>query len=172
MSVHTRKYCPKCGNMYESYTETTKHMYNHYGCPFLKCSRCGTIFVDKDIKEHAFFPKRKFRISNFNCIMTMFIPFGALGILFLVPFFYDETALDSTIGWIMLVVSIGLICIYLGCVIWAFRNKKKLQQELEIEYAESEKRLKDPNYVEMLRQAGFKIPDRVIYPNYAKKFDK
>ncbi len=171
MSVNTRKYCPKCGNMYESYTTITKHMNNHYGCPFLKCSRCGTVFVDKDIKEHAFFPKSKFRISTLNCIMTMFIPFGALGIMFSVPFFYDETAFETIAGLVLLALAIGSFSIYLVCVFLAFRNKKKFQQEIDVEYANSEQRLKDPNYVERLRQAGFKIPDRVIYPNYAKKYD-
>ncbi|MBR6739870.1 MAG: hypothetical protein IKM04_02230 [Clostridia bacterium] len=161
MSTHTHKYCPKCGNMYESYSTLTKHMYNHYGCPFLKCSQCGTVFVDKDIKEHAFFPKEKFVISNFNCIMTMFFPFGVLGVMFLVPLFYDKTAFDTYAGWVSLTCAIVSIGIYLCCVIFAFRNRKKAQRELDTAYSKSEQRLKDPNYVKMLRQAGVYFPEQI-----------
>ena len=158
MSTHTWKKCPNCGKTYEHYTTYTKNFENHSGCPIVTCKYCGQKFIDKDIKEPALKPKPA-KASIINCIFTMFIPFGALSILFAIPLTYETPE-----PWYYFLVIIPAI-IWISFVVFAFAKRAEINKELIEEYKASEERLKNPEYAKLLKEHKFKVPEKYLIDN-------
>ena len=150
---YTYKKCPYCKKQYESYCDATKQFCAHSGSPFVTCKYCGNIFVDKDIKEPALEPYQEPNI--FNYLMTGFFPFGIMGIFMTIGAFYAYTPVNV---WILIAGIIGDL-FYLLPVTVGLIKRKEIQEELRKDYAESQKRLSDPQYIQALINAGVKIPD-------------
>lgn len=162
-TTHIRKKCPHCGYTFESYTPISKHQLNHSGHPFRYCPKCSKLIIDKDMKEPALKPPPK-RPSVVNCLFAEFIPFGLGAILCTIPMFTDETfnffALKGFLYCLILVITPAAVWII--SIIWTLCNRDKTKRKLDEEYAASEKRLQIREYALMLKELGYKVPDKYI----------
>ena len=153
MATYTRKKCPYCGKTYETYSTYTKQYQNHSGIPFVTCNHCGGHFIDQDIKEPALKPESANEITVVNCIFAMFMPWGLMGILLTIGLMdYDSPPV------VLCIIAAVLDIIYVSSVIYFLIKRKILNEEAEREYAESYKRLQNPEYARALKEAGFDVP--------------
>jgi len=160
MSTHTYKKCPYCRKTYETYTTYTKADHNHEGSPFITCRSCGKTFIDKEIKEPALKPYTGKGYELWRCFFAGFMPFGMLFIFATLYLITEEE--KTTWGYI---ISSVLILIYILFTTYVIKNRKKAQEMGRIEYLESVDRLKDPEYAQALKDAGFKVPEQYLVNN-------
>lgn len=154
--ISTSKKCPHCGYIYERYSTYTKKMYNHSGCPIKTCIRCGKAFIDYDMKEPALKPAPKM-LSVIDCLFTMFSPYGIVAILFAIPLTYDTP--PSPFYYLLIIVPAA---IWIGSVIYIFRNRSNFNAKILYEYIESEKRLENYEYAVFLKDIGYKVPEKYL----------
>lgn len=158
MATHTRKYCPHCGHLYQTYSSGTKHMTVKQGCPIVTCSRCGEKFLDKDIKEPAF-DKKTEKITVFNLIMTPMFPFGVGGI------FCSILALAYQ-SFKPMLFAIPFFAFYAFILYIAIKKRKEIESDLSKDYQESQKRLSNKDYVVLLINLGYRVPKSFLKENY------
>lgn len=163
MSTRTWKKCPHCGYTFESYSTYTKNYKDHSGHPFKFCPKCSEIIIDKDMKEPALKPPPK-RPSIFSCFFTGFMPFGLLGILCSIPMFTDETFnIFETNNLLYFLILVMLpAAVWICMIIWAFCSRDKIKIELDKEYEDSEKRLQNREYALLLKELGYKVPEKYL----------
>ena len=153
---YTTKKCPNCGNTY-AWLEP-KYMVN-YGSPIRYCAKCGTRFIDRDYKEIAIDGFRKTFIAKvrpFSIICTIV----GLG-LFAMEIFYfggSDLAIFSYIFGGLFILT-GVISI-----IGDIKDHEERKKEFERLKRESEERLSDPEYAQLLKDLGFYVPPQFLPP--------
>lgn len=158
MAIHTRKYCPHCGHLYQRYSSGTKHMTVAQGCPIVACPRCGESFLDKDIKEPAFYEKNK-RVNVLDVIMTPMFPFGVGGIFFsILAIAYKRFE--------FMYFAIPCFAFYAFIIFIVIKNKNDIKEEIARKYEESKKRLSDKDYVVLLINLGYRVPKSFLRENH------
>ena len=158
MAIHTRKYCPHCRHVYQSYSSGSKHLVVGQGCPIITCPRCGKVFFDKGIKEPAFY-KKKEKISVFDMIMTPMFPFGASGI------FFSILALAYQ-SFKPMFVAIPAFAFYAYILFICIKNRKEMEVELSKKYEDSVARLSNKEYVIALINHGYRVPKSFLRENH------
>lgn len=171
MATYTRKYCPHCGKIYQSYSTMTKEMTVPEGCPIISCPNCGEQFLDKDIKEPGFKEKPPKSANILTCFIAPIFPFLLGGILFLMGGFVIE---DSFIRNTCAVFGIGALGLY-ALIVWsAVKNLDDINEDALMEYEDSKERLEDEEYVILLIKLGYRVPKKFLAKHYphliGKKF--
>lgn len=138
MTYHTLK-CPHCKNIVNRATGSPSYI----GNPFRKCPWCGGIYVDSFAQEWATkspFQRTKFLIDK--PLVGAFLSIIAIAGLLAMAEVYILVAL--------IVGIVGAVLIFIG---WTFARKSSIQEMID----KSIERTKSAKYVELLKQAGFKI---------------
>lgn len=145
--------CPHCGAKTKEDCNTWV-----YGSPIRRCRKCGQEYLDKRWREVA--------IDGFDP-RSQDASFYMKGALLLAAF----TALCA--GWMVLQINMkgyyttrNLACVILGslgtvlCIFLAIRIKFGFEDKNNAKFMEeSKQRLKNPEYVQKLREYGYQIPE-------------
>ena len=138
MTYHTLR-CPHCAGIVNRATGTPSYI----GNPFRKCPWCGGVYIDSFTKEWATkspFQRTKFLIDK--PLAGAFLSIIAIAGLL---------AMAEVNPLIALIVGIAVaVLIFVG---WTFARKPSIQEMID----KSIERTKSAKYVELLKQAGFKI---------------
>ena len=161
--VYTYKSCPHCGKTYESYNNATKSMTVQDGCPIVTCKFCHKDFIDKDIKEPAFFSKPS-KASIFGLIVS---PLYILGIPLLLS--YGIAIKHNSI--FSLIIAIVLSIVYIWFVYKSIKAKNEINEDLIKEYEESKKRCSNREYIILLIDADYKVPEYFLEVNHPDLVD-
>lgn len=148
--------CPHCG-------KTNRAVCNAwmYGSPIRICKKCGGKYMDRQYREPAVqgFDNRT---TNADMYKTIGLICAALFILVLVWYRFTTRNLGYYTNYQVAMMIMDPIAV-LGCFIQYFRIKSgRMQKENEKYLAESEERLKDPQYVADLIANGYKVPEKYI----------
>ena len=138
MTYHTLK-CPHCKNIVNRATGSPSYI----GNPFRKCPWCGGIYVDSFTQEWATkspFQRTKFLIDK--PLAGAFLSIIAIAGL-----------LSMAEVHILVALIVGIVCAVLVFIGWTFARKSSIQEIID----KSIERTKSVKYVELLKQAGFKI---------------
>ena len=138
MTYHTLK-CPHCKNIVNRATGSPSYI----GNPFRECPWCGGIYVDSFTQEWATkspFQRTKFLIDK--PLAGAFLSIIAIAGLLAMAEVYILVAL--------IVGIVGAVLIFIG---GTFARKSSIQEMID----KSIERTKSVKYVELLKQAGFKI---------------
>lgn len=138
MTYHTLK-CPHCKNIVNRATGSPSYI----GNPFRKCPWCGGIYVDSFTQEWATkspFQRIKFLIDK--PLAGAFLSIIAIAGL-----------LAMAEVHILVALIVGIVCAVLVFIGWTFARKSSIQEMID----KSIERTKSGKYVELLKQAGFKI---------------
>ena len=138
MTYHTLK-CPHCKNIVNRATGSPSYI----GNPFRKCPWCGGVYVDSFTQEWATkspFQRTKFLIDK---------PFAA-AFLSIIAIAGLLARAEVYILVALIVGIVGAVLIFIGCT---FARKSSIQEMID----KSIERTKSAKYVELLKQAGFKI---------------
>ena len=161
MATYTHKYCHNCHKLYHSYSNLTKSQEQLTGSPILTCKYCGTMFIDRDVKEPALY-KKSTTLNIFGILLAPIWPFGATALLFL----FCSIKTDGSISTAAAVFGVLSLIFYLYLIYVGIKNKDSINQEIKQEYNESIKRLKNKDYVIFLLNNGYKIPKRFLAANF------
>lgn len=158
MTYYTSK-CPHCGEIIKLHS---RHK-TSAGCPVKICTHCGQSFVDPYCYEQAFKPYKRTSKLRY-CLAALSYSAAIPGVLFIL--LANFTKLDySTVGIICGALWLVLFCILLPMLL---KKYDSIEAEFLQEWHESDLRLRDPEYVKRLVNAGFKVP--VTY-TYGVQFD-
>lgn len=138
MTYHTLK-CPHCKNVVNRVTGSPSYI----GNPFRKCPWCGGVYIDSFTQEWA--TKSPFQRTKFLIDKPLS---GALLSIIAVAGFLAMLEVDFLIA--LIVGNVMAILIFVG---WTFARKSSIQEMIDM----SIERTKSAKYVELLKQAGFKI---------------
>lgn len=138
MTYHTLK-CPHCKNIVNRTTGSPSYI----GNPFRKCPWCGGNYVDSFTQEWA--TKSPFQRTKF----LVDVPLAGSFLSFIVI----AGLLAVAKSHILVALIVGVVVAGLIFVGWTSFRKPSIQKMI----AESIERTKSAAYVELLKQAGFKI---------------
>lgn len=159
MATYARKYCPHCGKQYQNYSTYTKDMTVKEGCPIITCPYCGHPFLDKDIKEPAFYQHQPKKTQPWQILIAPLFPFGFSCILL----------------WILAIAYANSTCIYISLIPFAFyaylvyiglKKRDEIDTDIIKEYKESQERVSDREYIIQLIELGYKIPTSFLEEKY------
>ena len=138
MTYHTLK-CPHCKNI----VNRAKGSPSYIGNPFRKCPWCGGVYVDSFTQEWA--TKSPFQRTKFLIDKPLS---GAFLSIIAIAGLLAMAEVDILIA--LIVGIVGAVLIFVG---WTFARKSSIQEMID----KSIERTKGAKYVELLKQAGFKI---------------
>ena len=148
MAVHVTTKCPHCNGIYRYRESNPCYLVKS---PFVSCRYCGGIFIDSYRAEwitKSPLKRRFFFIGNGTWARALMLPL----IISIAVFGFLLGAMLGIEDAVYL-IPFGFI----GTPIWlaweASRAKKLFKKDIE----ESIARTKDPEYVKILKQAGYKI---------------
>lgn len=152
--------CKICNKKLYTYSQVS---FRHYKSPVKKCPKCGTAYSDYRCHELAIegIPEDAFRIKKLIALMV-------IGFLVTYRGYYlmgmHQLNIPENSQW-FLPVSFMLLggCTILGAVIdmiWIISGAKRKHYECLL--MESEKRLKDAEYVSILQKLGYTIPEKYL----------
>lgn len=152
--------CKNCGKKLLTYSQAS---IQRYKSPVKSCKKCGTRYADPRCHEIAVegIPPDTFSISSYVIIMII----GALILYRGIHLFgtYQLGVPDET-QWLLpfLFVISGVIMAVAGIVeIILIKTGRKAVKYDKLR-AESENRLRDKNYVYILQDLGYKIPEKYL----------
>ncbi len=150
--IYTTKRCPHCHAVYEALSPRNQKL---YGCSQLTCEHCGLSFITKSIIEPAILKVSKTAPKKIDLEILFYIIFGSL-IIYAGAFAINYVAAFAFI--------FGGIFFFGGVYIFinGYLNYDKNYKQWEESYTESLERLKDPQYVEALQAAGFRVPSQFL----------
>ncbi len=149
--------CPYCGKTIRVKRFKAEHA---YGSPVRVCEFCKKTYIDRYYRELALedpnaLDRRKVAPKNVGMLL-----FGVLIILLGVFLFPEEK--DIMIK-VLLAALGGLLTLSAAWVlITEYRTYDARMKFFDEERAESEKRLKDPEYAQKLKSAGYRVPERYL----------
>ena len=160
MAIKTiTKTCPFCKKVYEqrSFNSRGKTVTDEerwlFGSPLRMCSHCKQLFFDKDVQELAITGPRK---QDKALITPGSAKLALMGILLGVLMFVAKLTVFAIIA-----AAVGVLCGIADLCLYPTRMKK-----LEKERQASEKRLSDPKYARMLKNAGYDVPGKYLKEEY------
>lgn len=145
---YTTKKCPFCKT---SYVEMRTGKVYYYGSPIRTCEFCGEKFVDKEYREIAL---EGIHLVDTKKLSPSTIVYAVIAFLM---FFSCLIAggIYCALGILVLVYSVWTI-------IKEYGEYEKRMEKLKQETIASEKRLKNPFYILMLKELGYEIPDNLL----------
>lgn len=149
--------CPYCGKTIRVKRYKAEHA---YGSPVRTCEHCAKTYIDRYYRELALegeksIDRRKIAPKNVGMML-----FGILIVLFGAFLFPEEK--DIMIR-VLLIILGGLLTLSAAWVlITEYRTYDARMKFFEEERAESEKRLKDNEYAQKLKNAGYRVPERYL----------
>lgn len=158
---YVTKKCPHCGYRY---TINKPSSAVEYGSPMRKCSRCGRTYVDKDFREIVLCDKIVGTESIQPATIFMCIGPGLLAFFELCLFISNQSFFMETRWWGQIVLIILAIAF-----IWLFVSEDLKTEKTRLDFLEREKkasaqRLANPEYARWLKEQGYRVPDRYLYP--------
>ena len=138
MTHYTLK-CPHCKSVLNWGTGSPSYI----GNPFRKCPWCGGVYVDSFTQEWA--TKSPFQRTKFLIDKPLS---GAFLSIIAIAGLLAMAEVDVLIA--LIVGIVGAVLIFVG---WTFARKSSIQEMIDM----SIERTKSVKYVELLKQAGFKI---------------
>ena len=154
MSVHTRKCCPHCGKLYETYTTYSKNFADHSGSPFRDCRSCGNQFFDKDFREPGFYEHPQ-RATWWQALLAPLYPFGVAGIFIIII----ALGMGRPYG---MFASIIPFAPYAYLVYTILRKNEDIYAQEVWEYKESQKRLANRDYILRLLDNRYPVPSSYL----------
>lgn len=141
MTYHTLK-CPHCKRILNRTTGSPDII----GNPFSKCPWCGGVYVASFTKEWVTrtpFQRKKFLIEKPLCgaFITFIVVTGLI------------VSIEQTVTTCVAGLISGILSAVLVLICWIPSRKSSMQEYIE----QSLERTKSAKYVELLKQAGFKI---------------
>jgi len=152
MATYQVKKCPKCGCVYErnSYAgRPSKDNRTKYGSPLKQCLKCKNIFIDNEYREIAIDGIRE---VDTKVISPAGIFYSAMSAFMAICCFVSEYA---PIGIFFL---IGALYFSLSEIL----SYKRRQETLKKYAQESEKRLQNLQYAQLLKASGYYVPDKYL----------
>ncbi|MBE6996006.1 MAG: hypothetical protein E7429_04685 [Ruminococcaceae bacterium] len=146
MQYWTEK-CPYCGKK-----TRCSSIYNNkkFGCPVVICPSCRQPYIHPDVMEIGTLSKAELRDFKHSMLFSFlwriaFFAFliGGVSFMLLENYAYDYRYL-------------GIAAAIAYFVVFARKSNKKTNEIIAKETAESEKRLADPAYRELLNRVGYK----------------
>ena len=138
MTYHTLK-CPNCKKIVNRATGSPSYI----GNPFRKCPWCGGVYVDSFTQEWA--TKSPFQRTKFLIDKPLA---GAFLSIIVIAGLFAMAKLNFLIA-----LSVGIVVAGFVFAGWTFVRKTFIQDMID----KSIERTKSAKYVELLKQAGFKI---------------
>ena len=149
--TYVTKRCPHC-NEQLSFMEPKKIA---YGSPFRTCPRCQKTYIDKSYREIAISGKPNvYPVSPFSAIMLLFLLFGLVAIL-------SEYRGDS---FLPICICTFFIIIFLISMIGDWKSYDERKSAIFLETLHSEQRLANPEYASALKELGYRVPEKYLYP--------
>lgn len=133
-----------------------------WGSPFVTCPQCGKDCVDATKIEPALKELTLPDLSVKHLIGVHFFPYGALAILALLASFRTKE------GWVFWLFAAAFMGVYVYRVLRDSRDEAAVHARMKKLYAESEERLKDPQYVRGLISLNYDVPQKLR--EYAAQF--
>ncbi len=152
MPTYQVKKCPKCGAAYEKNTygrHPSKDNRVKYGSPLKMCSKCQNIFIDDEYREIAIDGVRK---ADTQHISPAGLLYSGISIFASISSF----ACQYTLGGIIFI----LIALYLSLRELLTYNIR--QQMLKKLTQESEERMKNIQYAQLLKKYGYNVPEKYL----------
>ena len=156
MAIKTiTKTCPFCKKIYEqrSFNSRGKTVTDEerwlFGSPLRMCPHCKQMFFDKDVQEIAITGMRR---QDKAFITSGSLKLAVMGIILGILMFIAKLTTFAAIA-----ASVGLLCGIADLCLYPTRIKK-LEKERQV----SEKRLSDPGYARMLKNAGYEVPEKYL----------
>lgn len=158
MQYYTYK-CPYCNMVVSRENTLTK---DSSGCPLRTCPNCGKMYIDTNCDEPALRPYKPFGLVA--CFVTAiigawFVGFGALLLIFAIGYFSGWYSITDF--HVKIAIAIGGAY---GIFSFLFRaiNLKKENAEKLRKWKESEARLQNPEYANLLCRSGFPVPTKYL----------
>lgn len=149
------KCCPFCQKVYEQRTfisrgkTVTDEERWLFGSPLRMCPHCKRMFVDSDLQEMALTgPRKQDKAPLSPGVMKLALMGVTLGALMMVAGQY-------MLGYIA--AGVGIVCAIVDLALYPTRMKK-----LEQEQKASQQRLSDPAYAQLLKNAGYPVPEQYL----------
>ncbi|MBR1724584.1 MAG: hypothetical protein IJ723_06160 [Ruminococcus sp.] len=146
--------CPHCGKMNRE--SCNSYM---YGSPIRVCKHCGQKYLDRRYTEPAI-QGFDTRTTNSALYKKMAPVFAGLMVLAILWNRYTVTHLGYYTTYQILFIFLGAVGT-IGCIVQYIRITTGLAAKSnELYLAESEERLKDPQYVADLIANGYNVPEK------------
>lgn len=151
--------CPHCKRVVKHTNSLTKYS---SGSPLRTCPYCGNPYIDPDCEEPALSPYKPLGLTA--CIGTAVVSglfFGVATILIIFAVGYlgglyniekVHAAISSVLGIIWCILSFA----------FKYKGLKTENRERRRLWEESDVRLQNLEYAEMLKDAGFKVPEKYL----------
>lgn len=160
MGMYQVKKCPKCGNAYETNSygaHPSKDNRTKYGSPLKQCSKCKNIFIDNEYREIAIDGVRKVDTQR---ISPQALVYTGISLLMAVIQFNA-----GRMVWGIVFLAIAL---YFSREIFTYKSR---QLKIEKLTQESEKRMQDLQYAQLLKGYGYNVPEKFL-KNNSESFDE
>ena len=154
MSVK-KKTCPHCGAMFRLNPEQG---IGPYGSPQRICPDCKETYYDREYREIAvngIDPMDKWAVSPAvfkSCAIPMLLGIMILGYMIV-------NARFDVLQAIFVLMFLGFPSIM---IVQDVKRRPARLQYLKEEAARSEERLQDPQYAQMLKDLGYKVPEKYL----------
>ncbi len=150
-------YCSNCRKKLLTYDGTGSKKYES---PLKKCPKCGALYIDPRCHELAAegIPSAEFSICAYIVLAIFggFIVWRGGHLLKRV-----QIGVPDEIQWVMPVVLIilGAICVFGGIIEILLIKTGRKSEKFNRLYEESKERLRNAEYVGLLREHGYNVPD-------------
>ena len=160
--------CPHCHTVVSRENSLTK---GSEGCPLRICPNCGKTYIDTNCDEPALRPYKPFGLvacAATAIVGAWFVGFGALLLIFAIGYFSQWYSITFFHVWIAAFIggAYGVFSFFFRAIHLKEENKEKLRK-----WKESEKRLQNPDYANLLCRSGFPVPAEYLN-NEAGDIDK
>lgn len=155
--------CPRCNSVVERSSHGgTGRGPTSYGCPISTCPSCRGLFYDDRIVEPATKPMRWFIKHEPSKRIVTFLIRGSLLCVISGLALYGYLSAAQLVNDLLYIAAglfgVGMLLYLLLCLYSATHTNVVVDEAFEREYAESQSRLRDPEYVAYLRKMGAKLP--------------
>ena len=159
MKTATNKGCPECGKRFIFFNDDQYF----YGSPVRTCKKCGNYYIDKRYHEIAI---EGFRSGQLSCIGYSIA--CAVGIFFLwrgihltrYKLIGNMKPMEKILPVIFIITGIAIVLIGIFEIIMILTGKKT--EKLDKLKLESEMRLKNKVYAQLLKQEGYNVPKQFL----------
>ena len=161
---YVTKSCPHCGYNYSIHEPKGS---GFYGSKIRTCQRCGKQFIDKEYREIAIEGIREVdehRISPATLFSALFFIAFACALVWL--FFNDLSLFSSGRTFFSLIGAAISAGIGVFLVVSESNEYGERQEYLKQEKINSEKRMQNPQYINLLKELGYEISEKYLKKEY------
>ncbi|MEA4823090.1 MAG: hypothetical protein VB111_03130 [Clostridiaceae bacterium] len=163
MASYTTTSCPHCGRVDKFLTPRSDYT---FGSMLRTCPKCQKQYIDKTYIELALVDNQKYKpvrsgvgaigflfialFCGYCCIYTAYVSYFSIAII--------SSNGDSLLFWGTAIAAIVSLLVWISDLVDRRKNYSKYYNEYMRELRSSQERMKDENYLRMLKQAGIKVP--------------